>query len=174
MHRPENTINHLTRIVILAWILFPADFALSAGERISGFSADDTILIKADNAWEDTAPDTVHFSGDFELKAYDWYLSAEEATLYGDLDDPETVILVGSPANIQLETISNDRIKIVMGKALRIVYQRASNSINLVGRASLTTAGQTMQSEEIEYDITQDRIQASGSQGVHIRVDPKD
>ncbi len=191
MHRPENTINHrrpgqffsvlpgirihqVTRILVLASALTFTGLAMSAGDRLNGFSANDTILIHAENAWEDAAPDTVHFSGHFELKAYDWYLSGDQATLYGDLDDPETAILTGSPAKIQLETIANERIKTITGKAIRIVYQRASNSINLVGGASLTTAGQTMQSEEIEYDITQDRIQASGSQGVHIRVDPKD
>jgi len=43
-----------------------------------------------------------------------------------------------------------------------------------VGGASLSRAGQTMQSEEIEYDIDQDNIQAGGSRGVHIRIKPED
>ena len=180
MRRPENTINqrhpgqHFAPILVLAWVLLAAGLAMAAGERLSGFSAGDTISIQAENAWEDVAPDTIHFSGHFELKAHDWYLSADQATLYGNLDDPETAILTGSPANIQLETISDGRIETITGKAAHIIYQRVTNRITLEGGASLSRAGQTMQSEEIEYDIDRDRIQAGGGQGVLIRVKPGD
>lgn len=167
-------LNRLTPILVLAWALLWADPALSGGDRFDGFSTGGTISIRADNAWEDVTPDTIHFSGHFELKANDWYLSADHATLFGDLDDPETAILTGSPATIQLETTANDRIETITGQAARIVYQRVTNSITLEGGASLSRAGQLMQSEEIEYDIEQDRIQAGGSQGVHIRVNPED
>lgn len=167
-------VNQPAQTLVLIWALLSAGIALSADERLSGFSAGDTISIQADNAWEDVAPDTIHFSGHFELKAHDWYLSADQATLYGNLDDPETAILTGSPAKIQLETVSNDRIETITGKAARIVYQRVTNSVKLEGGASLSTTDQTVQSEEIEYDIDRDRIQAGGNQGVHIRVNPKD
>lgn len=179
MHRAENTINqrrpgqYLVPFPVLAGALLSAGLAMSAGERLNGFSAGDTISIQAENAWEDLAPDTIHFSGHFELKAHDWYLSADRATLYGKLDDPDTAIITGSPANIQLETVSDDRVEAIRGKATRIVYQRVTNRISLVGEASLSRAGQTMQSEEIEYDIDQDRILAGGSQGVRIRVKPE-
>ncbi len=174
MHRPENTIYKLTRILVLAWMLSFAGLATAGGERISGFSAGDTVSIQAENAWEGVASDTIHFSGHCELQARDRYLSAEQATLYGNLDDPETAILTGSPANIQLKTASDDRIETITGKAVRIVYRRVTNSISLEGGASLSRAGQTMHSEEIEYDIDQDRIQAGGGQGVHIWVKPED
>ncbi len=148
--------------------------AVSQRERLSGFSAGDTILIQANHAWEAVAPDTIHFSGQFELKAHDWYLSADQATLHGDLDNPATAILKGSPAKIQLEIVSDDKMETITGEAARIVYQRVTNSIKLEGGASISRAGQTMQSEEIEYDIEQDRIQAGGSQGVQIRVNPEE
>lgn len=180
MFRPENTISqrrpgqHLVSILVLGWALLWASLTLSEGERLSGFSAGDTVSIQAENAWEDEAPNTIHFSGQFELRAHDWYLSADQATLYGNLDNPETAILTGSPANIQLKTVSDGEIETVMGKAARIVYQRSTNNIKLEGEASLSIGGQTMQSDEIEYDIEQDRIQAGGDQGVHIRVNPVD
>ena len=197
MHGPENTINQscpgqhlapssgllvqqlrhlnrLTRILVLAGTLLWAGPALSGGERFSGFSTGGTISIQAENAWEDVTPDTIHFSGQFELKAHDWYLSADQATLHGDLDNPATAILKGSPAKIQLEIVSDDKMETITGEAARIVYQRVTNSIKLEGGASISRAGQTVQSEEIEYDIEQDRIQAGGSQGVQIRVNPED
>lgn len=173
MHRPKNTI-HQNLLLILAWTMLSAGPNISASERLSGFSMGDTVSIQADNAWEDVAPETIHFSGHFELKARDWYLSADQATLYGKLDDPETAILTGSPAYIQFETVSGDRIEIITGKAARIVYQRVTNIISLVGGASLSGVGQSMQSEEIEYNVDENRIQTGGSQGVQIRVEPED
>ena len=165
--------NCTMKIFFVAWTLLSAGSVLSDDDRLSGFSAGDTVSIQAKHAWEGVAPDTIHFLGQFELKAQDWYLSADRATLYGKLDDPDTAILTGSPANIQLETLVDDELQTITGKASRIVYQRVTNSISLEGGASLSRDDQIMQSEEIEYDIEQNRIQASGSQGVHILVNPE-
>ncbi len=183
MRRPENTIKQRPRgqqsrqlawILVLAFALPFNGHAIADGERLSGFSAGDSVSIHAKHAWEDVAPETIHFSGQFVLKAHDWYLSADQATLYGNLDDPETAVLTGSPANIYLETVSNNGIETVMGKANRIVYQRATNSISLLGEASLSRGGQTMRGEQIEYNVGSDRIQAGGDQGISIRVEPED
>lgn len=173
MRRPKNTINQY-HWVILAWVLLAAGPAFSAGERLRGFAEGDTVSIQAEHAWEDVTPNTIHFSGHFVLTAQDWHLSADQATLHGTLHDPETVVLTGSPANIQLVTVAKGRVETITGKAARIVYQRVTNSISLEGGASLSTAGQTMQSEEIKYDIDQDRIRTGGSQGVQITVQPAD
>ena len=181
MRRPENTISQnppgrqallLTLVPVLTGVILCASSTLSGGERLSGFSAGDNITIKAENAWEDTSPDTIHFSGQFEMRANDWFLSADQATLYGNMDDPETAILTGSPAKIQLESQANDRSETVSGQARRIVYQRATNRISLLGEASLSRGSQTMQGEQIEYDIDTDRIQAGGDHGISIRLDP--
>jgi lipopolysaccharide transport protein LptA len=174
MHRPEKTIKHYVCFVLAPAMLLSADPAFSAGDRLSGFSAGDTVSIQAENAWEDVVADTLHFSGHFELKAQDWYLSADQATLYGNLDDPETATMTGSPANIQLATITDGRIETITGKAARIDYRRASNSISLEGDASLSRAGQTLRSEKIVYSIELDRILAGGSDGVRIEVTPED
>jgi len=170
MYKPGKT----RRILILLLATLPAAPDLSAAERLSGFSAGDTVSIRADTAWEDEAPDTVNFKGHFELKANDWYISADEAILYGRLDAPDFIALKGSPAFIQFAAQTGDRREKVTGEAFRIYYRRETNSIRLKGRASLTRAGQTMQSGEIEYDIGDDSIQAGGGRGVHIRVKPEE
>ena len=128
-------VNQLTQILVLAWTALSAGLAMSDGQRLSGFSAGDTVSIQAENAWEDVVPDTIHFSGHFELKAHDWYLSADHATLYGDLEDPETAILTGAPATIQLETVSHGLLETITGKAARIVYWVVRNISDLGGGA---------------------------------------
>jgi lipopolysaccharide transport protein LptA len=170
MYRPGKT----RRILILLLATLPVVPGLFAAERLRGFSAGDTVSIRSDSAWEDEAPDTVNFKGHFELKTNDWYLSADEAILYGRLDAPDFVTLKGSPAFIQFTAQTGDRREKVTGEAFRIYYRRETNSIRLKGGASLTRAGQTMQSGEIEYDIGDDSIRAGGGRGVQIRVKPEE
>ncbi len=159
--------------ILIVWpvLAFPL---LAAGERFSGFSSGDTVTIHSAEAWEDEEPDIIHFSGGFELKASDWYLSADLATLYGKLDDPETAVLTGTPAFILVNTESQGRIQTITGEAERIVYQRETNSLRMEGAATLSRDDNTMRGGEIEYDIGQDRIRAGGDQGVHLKIKPED
>lgn len=145
----------------------------AAEERISGFSVDDTITIRSSEARMDEQSDIIHFAGGFELRADDWYLSSEQATLYGKLDDPETVVVTGDPAVILVDAVILGRTSVVNGKAAQITYQRSSNSILMEGDASLSRDGHTLNGGEIQYDIGKDLLSAGGSGGVHIRVKPE-
>jgi lipopolysaccharide transport protein LptA len=169
----RQTGNSIRILILIAWPVLAVP-ALAADERVSGFSSGDTVTIRSAEAWEGEEPNIIHFSGNFELRASDWYLSADLATLYGKLDDPETAVLTGSPAFILVSTKSQGRIQEVLGEAERIVYHRETNSIRMEGAASLTRDGNTMSSGEIEYDIEQDRIHAGGNEGVYIKVKPED
>lgn len=167
----RRTGNSIRIFILIAWPAF-AFPELAAAERLSGFSSGDTVTIRSAEAWEDVEAHIIHFGGNFELKASDWYLSADLATLYGKLDDPETVVLTGSPAHILVNTDSRGRSETVAGEAARIVYQRVTNSIRLEGGALLSRDENTMRGGEIEYDIEKDRIRAGGDEGVHIQVTP--
>ena len=146
----------------------------AAEERISGFSSGDTLTIRSTEAWMDEQPDIVHFGGGFELRASDWSLSSEQATLYGKLDDPETIVMTGSPALILVNTVTRGKPSVINGEAMQIVYQRSSNSISMEGDASLSRDDHTMNGGEIEYDIEKDHLRAGGPGGIHIRIDPDD
>ena len=165
--------NSIRILILIGWQALALPL-LAADERLSGFSSGDTVNIRAAEAWESEEPNIIHFSGNFELKASDWYVSADLATLYGKLDDPETAMLTGSPAFILVSTESEGRIQTITGQADRIVYNRETNSLRMEGAASITRDDNTMHSGQIEYDIEQDRIRAGGDEGVHIRVKPED
>jgi lipopolysaccharide transport protein LptA len=145
---------------------------LAAEERITGLSSGDTLTIRSPEARMDEEPNIFHFEGGFELRATDWYLSSDHATLYGKLDDPETVVISGSPAQILVNTISNGQATTINGHAERIVYQRRSNSIRMEGNAFISRNEHSMSGGEIEYDIEQDHLSAGGDGGVHIEVKP--
>jgi len=142
-------------------------------ERIPGFSSGDTLTIRASEAWMDEQPDIMHFSGGFELRANDWYLSSDQATLYGNVDDPETVILTGAPAVILIDAVVLGHPSPVNGEARQITYQRNSNTIVMQGDASLSRDGHTLNGGEIRYNIGNDLLSAGGLGGVHIKVLPE-
>ncbi len=147
---------------------------LAIEERITGFSSGDTLTIRSSAARMDEQSDIVHFDGGFELRANDWSLSSDQALLYGKLDDPETVEIFGSPAQILINTISHGQASIINGEARKIVYQRSTNSIRMEGDASISRDEHTISGGEIEYDIENDHLRAGGDGGIHIEVRPDD
>jgi len=160
-------------IVFCPIVLAGTSLSLFAAEnRITGFSVGDTLTIRSAEARMDELPEIVHFDGGFELKASDWSLSADQATLYGKLDDPETVILSGSPAMIRVATMSDGESAMIDGEADEIIYERASNSIRLQGNAFISRNEHSMSGGEIEYDIERDHLSAGGDGGVRIEITP--
>ena len=145
---------------------------LAAEERITGFSSGDTLTIRSFDARMDEDPNIFHFGGGFELRAKDWYLSSDHATLYGKLDDPETVVISGSPAQILINTISNGETSTINGQAEHIIYQRRSNSIRMEGSAFISRDEHSISGGEIEYDIENDHLSAGGDGGIYIEVRP--
>jgi len=169
-------IRHL--VTALAFVV-PWQSALVNAELLD-FSSDDSVIIKADSAWEDATADVVHFSGGFTLRAPDWYVSADTAVVYGKLDDPDKVQLNGNPASIFfLRTGSDadnptrkpgepaDRTE---GTATDIEYLRSTNIVKLSGSATLKRGEDVLVSEKIEYDVDADRYTASGTGGVNIQI----
>jgi len=162
-----------TIVIVLQVAVMPLH---AANERISGFSSGDTITIRSAEARMDELSDIIHFGGGFEIRANDFYLLSEEASLYGKLDDPETIEVTGSPATIRVDTLAQgqdqSQTSTITGQAMRIIYQRNTSSILMEGDASLSRDGHTMSGGEIEYDIKEDHLRAGGAERVHIRVIP--
>lgn len=158
-----------TRIFLFIALLTIALPLRAEGERFALPASGDTVTLRSDEAWEDEQADVIHFSGRFELKGSDWHLSADQATLYGKLDDPESVILNGTPSVILLTPETEGQVRTITGEALRIVYQRDNNRILMEGNASLTRDNNTMRGGEIEYDFVQDYLSAGGTEGVDFK-----
>ncbi len=161
-------------LIVTLTLQGPSFPAFAADERISGLASEDILTIQSKDAELEEKSDIVHFAGGFELRANDWYLSSDQATLYGKLDDPETVIVTGSPARIGVTAVVAGRASMVNGSARRIVYERDSRTIRMEGNASLSRDGHTLDGGEIEYHIDNDQLKAGGRGGIHIRVDPQD
>ena len=160
------------RYFILLAILGLAADGRAAGDRPITVSPVDKVTIRSGEAWEDVEPDVIHFSGDFYLEANDWNVSADLATLYGKLDDPETVVLTGTPAQVWIRAMYEGEYGSIEAEAARITYRRDRKVIQLEGDARLARLENILSGQEIEYHIETDQLRAGGKNGVKIRVLP--
>ena len=78
-----------------------AIFVLHAGHSTAAdllkISDDNTILVSADEVWEEPEQEIFHFRGKFEIRTPRWAVLADEATVFGRLDDLERIVAEGSP-----------------------------------------------------------------------------
>lgn len=145
-----------------------------------GFSSDDTITITAERGWEGDEANVIHFSGNFELHAPDWSMAGDTAVVYGKLDNPDRVVVRGSPARISFlrSEVENpddaDEQERVNGAANFVEYHRATDKLTMRGAANLIRKESTLTSQIIEYDVETDRYSAGGEGGIDIQYNPED
>ncbi len=137
---------------------------------------DSTIVISADEAWEDTEQDILYFRGHFEIRTPRWQLSAHEATIYGDLDSPQRIVAAGTPEGqlVQFSFLGSDLEDTARttGEGQHLEYEQALGLLTLSGDAMLTSGNRVMRSSKIQYDLEAQKLQAGGDEGVHVTVDP--
>jgi lipopolysaccharide transport protein LptA len=168
----EHTPFILPRLVSLVFVLLLQPFSLS-GDQQFDITSEDMVAIHADQAWEDIEPGKVHFSGHFEMRVRDLVLSSDRATLFGELDDPDRLVLEGSPTRFSLSHTLGDRTEAVQAEAREIVYDRETGLMTLNGSARLAQGENFLLSERIEYDIKADRFRTSSETGLEINVRPQ-
>ena len=172
-HSPTDHATYALQVPVLipalaALLLMVPQPRASGDEQGFRIGHEDVVSIRADTAWEDIEPDTVHFEGHFEMQVRDWMVSADRATLYGKLDDPDHVVLEGSPAHMELSYTLGERTQIIQGQASKILYDRKAAKIRLSGDARMGQGDKILQSNEIDYDIKTDRFHTEGETGINI------
>ena len=144
------------------------------------FSSNDTVTVTAERAWEADEVDVIHFSGQFELRAPDWSLFGDSAVVYGKLDNPDRVVVEGTPARISfLRNESGDSGRTeaperVDGEASVVEYFRSTDKLVMRGAARLTRKDSSLVSELIDYDVDADRYSASGRGGINVQFTADD
>ena len=160
-------------LLLAGWTLVlltaPAQGENAAGDAGSAREAPttekETIVIRADRAWEE--PDggaVLHFSGNFELISPDWELRADEADLHGPLDDPDRIVARGAPAYLTIL----DGAETIEGEGGIIEYQRDQDILILREDARLLGEDVSMASSEIVFDVAEERLRSSGTDGVEM------
>ena len=109
-------------------------FSVAAVEPLKP-DKDDTIIVRANLAWEDSDESITYYRGDFELRTPDWSVQASEATVFGPLNNPDRVLLSGEPARIWIS--QPEKSKVVEGEGAQIEYLLTTESVALSGGAEL-------------------------------------
>ena len=139
-----------------------------------GEGAFDMISISADEATEDEQPGILHFKGSFLMQSREWKLTSDVATVYGSPDKPGRVFLEGSPARFVVNRHDLRDQPPIKAAASTVEYLRDTNVLILSGGAMLELGDEVIRSADIKYDISTNRYQAGGTDGVKIEVQPID
>lgn len=134
-------------------------------------SDDATIIISADESWEDIAEDVFYFSANVNIRTPGWSLQADKVTVYGNLEDPERIVADGTPVQFAFSKAGSADDPDIRGTGSHLEYLCGPEVIKLSGDARLTGDRQIMRSDEISYDLVQEKLLAGGPDGVHIRVE---
>ena len=167
-------LSFVLAFILLLVLLATASGAIEAPDLESG----ETMIIRADQAWEtrevpeDGSPEvrSLHFKGNFQLDAPDWFIRADSATLYGAVDDPKSIAVSGTPARVWM--IDENGATEVDATAGNIEYFRHNDRLKLQGDAVLEEQRNTLRSSSIDYDLSERRLVATGKGGVQIVTQP--
>ena len=132
---------------------------------------DDTIVVRANLAWEDRDESITYYRGDFKLSTPDWSVQAAEATIFGPLNNPDRVLLSGGPARIWIS--QPDKSKVVEGVGAQIEYRLTTDSVALTGGAELRDGEDTITSDSIHYDVKADSYSAGQTGRVKVSISPE-
>ncbi len=148
----------------------------AATADILDLADDSTIVVSADEAWEDSEQGALYFRGHFEIRTPRWRLSAHEATIYGNLDNPQRIVANGTKEEspVQFFFLGSDREDSAgtSGEGQYLEYEQTLGLLTLSGGAKLTSGSRVMSSSKIQYDLNTQQLMAGGEEGVHVTVDP--
>jgi lipopolysaccharide transport protein LptA len=159
------------RTVAIAMIALYARQGIAAG--LLEISDETTILVSADESWEEAEQDIFHFRGSFELRTPRWAVTADEATVYGELDDLKRIVAEGSPVRFVFQNPELENGLLTRAEGQRLEYEKDKGLLHLSGGAKLANGAQVMRSSELRYDLEKEKLEAGGPEGVQITAKPK-
>ena len=132
---------------------------------------DQPVQLEADSVDIDEGKGTSVYRGDVDLRQGSMRLQADQVTVKHQGRRPDRIIAVGS---VRFQQDSGKGM--VRARARKAEYEVNSELLTLIGRASLTQAGDTMKSDRIVYDRVHHKVRAGtaakGRQRVHITIQP--
>jgi lipopolysaccharide transport protein LptA len=162
----------MTKLTTVALVVMTFYATHNQAADVLQVSDDATIIVAADESWEEVDQDVIHFRGNIEIRTPRWAVMADRVTVYGKLEDVERIVADGSPVQFIYSKSVLGGATHTEGEGLHLEYLRGSELLSLSGNATLTGDGRIMQSSEISYNLEQQRLEAGGPDGVHITVEP--
>ncbi len=97
------------------------------------------------------------------MSGTDWRLTADSAQVYGPVEDPQRLVIVGSPARMTLTRRNGERAS---GTGERIIYWPRRELVEVHGGAAFAAGSLSATSSRIIYDLGEERLESTGDAGV--------
>ena len=120
-----------------------------------GISADEGFASKMD--FEDS---TWHFEGNVIIDVENGRIASDVADMAFSGYQLKTATIVGSPATFEMQRPGSDEV--TYAEAGRLVYNFDEGVVEFSGEATITEGGNQISSDFLVYNITEQRINASG------------
>jgi lipopolysaccharide transport protein LptA len=120
-----------------------------------GISADEGFASKMD--FEDS---TWHFEGNVVIDVEDGHIESDVADMTFSGYQLKTATIVGSPATFEMQRPGSDEV--TYAEAGRLVYDFDKGIVEFSDQATITEGGNQISSNFLVYNITEQRINASG------------
>jgi lipopolysaccharide transport protein LptA len=140
--------------------------AVAVADEGAGAVLHDTIIARAEEAWQSDAGDAMYFRGGLELRGSKWRIMADRARIEGKLADPGLVVVEGDPARIVVSGGKDGEP--FEGHSRHLEFEPGTETVRLAGGARIVKGRQSISSESIEYLLARD-VFAAGSHG-RVRV----
>jgi lipopolysaccharide transport protein LptA len=122
----------------------------------------DTIIARAQEAWESDNGDIMFIRGDLQLRGSHWHIYADTARVEGKLGDPARVVVDGSPARIVVSRDSDAQA--LEGRSRHLDFDPRAKKLRLDGAATIVKGQESISSESIRYSLDRNTFEA-GSHG---------
>jgi lipopolysaccharide export system protein LptA len=159
-------LNALFLLSVSVWLLMPAAWASKADRT-------QPIDVAANEKVTDYKNGTSIYTGNVIINQGSLHATGSKATLYVKDGQLIRAVLEGSPATFQE---LDDKGLLVKGDANNANYLAQEQKVILTGNAHLSRQGDTLDSQQINYDMKAEVVQAGGKAGgerVHVVIQPR-
>ena len=169
-------MSHRRRLRLDAILLSSLLFSLAASMPAAWASkADRTqpIDVSANEKVTDYKNGTSIYTGNVIINQGSLHATGNKATLYVKDGQLVRAVLEGNPATFQEQ---DDKGQLVKGDANNANYLAQEQKVILTGNAHLFRQGDTLDSQQITYDMKAEVVQAGGKTGgerVHVVIQPR-
>ena len=150
-------------VIALSWLVLSSPCAL-ADDSKPLTEWQDTIIARAQEAWESEQGDVMFIRGDLQLRGSHWRIHADTARVEGKLGDPARVVVDGNPARIIVT--GDDQAQPLEGRSQHLDFDPRAKLMRLEGAATIVKGQESISSESIRYSLDRKTFEA----GTHGRV----
>ncbi len=131
----------------------------------------DTVIARAQEAWESDNGDTIFIRGDLQLRGSRWHIYADTARVEGKLGDPARVVVDGSPARIVVRHDATGQP--LEGRSRHLEFNPRTKFMRLDGAATVVRGQDSISSESIRYSLERNTFEAGSHGRVKVITGPR-